>query len=196
MILQEYVDLPAPADRVRHQLLEYLFGAGLHAASSAAYEEGEALLMRAGAGGVTKKLAVLSLAPYQRGETTVVPIRWEATGPLGDLFPTLDANIEIDPEGAGTRLTLVGSYQPPLGRLGARLDQLLLHQVARATARSFLTRLEGVVSVPAPEQASTGTDQDGERRPDRETDRSADRDADRDADRNTAARATLDRCPK
>lgn len=139
--------MPAPESEVHDRLLEYLRVGGLHAASSAAYEEGEALLIRAGAGGLRKRLAVLSLPAYRRDATLVIPIRWEATGALGDLFPTLDANIEIDSvDATKTRLTLVGSYEPPLGRFGERLDNLLLHQVARATARSFLNRLERVVN--------------------------------------------------
>jgi hypothetical protein len=32
-------------------------------------------------------------------------------------------------------------YLPPFGRVGAILDQLVLHQVAHATLRRFLTRL-------------------------------------------------------
>ena len=32
---------------------------------------------------------------YQRGTTTVVPIRWTATGSLAKAFPVLDANLEL-----------------------------------------------------------------------------------------------------
>jgi hypothetical protein len=73
-----------------------------------------------------------------------VGLRWEATGPAGSLFPVLDANISILPgqdEGDGeqtARLALTGSYRPPLGRLGAALDQVALHRVATATIRVLL----------------------------------------------------------
>jgi len=35
-----------------------------------------------------------------------------------------------------------GSYAPPLGDMGERLDRLLLLRVAEATIRSFMRRLE------------------------------------------------------
>jgi hypothetical protein len=46
----------------------------------------------------------------------VLPLRWEATGVTGRLFPVLDADLTITPAGAGqTLITLNGAYRPPLG---------------------------------------------------------------------------------
>jgi hypothetical protein len=74
-----------------------------------------------------------------RDGVTVIPLRWSATGPVGDLFPTLDANLEITACGAGrSRVTLVGSYRPPLGRVGVVLDRTVLHRAGRVTIRRWL----------------------------------------------------------
>ena len=43
-------------------------------------------------------------------------LRWEATGAGGRLFPVLDADLTLAPDGEGTVLPLAGSYRPPLGR--------------------------------------------------------------------------------
>jgi hypothetical protein len=40
-----------------------------------------------------------------------------------------------------TEMTLMGRYQPPGGALGRRVDELLLHRLADATVRAFLTSL-------------------------------------------------------
>lgn len=147
MIVHEELRLPAAPEEVARRLLAYLRVDGLHAASTAAVEDGAQLVLRAGVGGLSKQVAVETLPPYHRGDTMVLPLRWSATGPLGEAFPTLDANLELDAADGGARLLLVGSYRPPLGRLGATLDRVLLGQVAAATIRSFLSRLEhGITS--------------------------------------------------
>jgi hypothetical protein len=49
-----------------------------------------------------------------------VPLRWEATGAAGGLFPALDADLILTAEGQDkTLIALTGCYRPPLGRLGA-----------------------------------------------------------------------------
>jgi hypothetical protein len=94
-----------------------------------------------------KQVAVHTVPPYQRGETTVLPMRWVATGPFGRLFPTLDANVELDPaEGGGTDLTMIGTYRAPLGSAGAVLDHAALHVIAETTLKNFLARLEAVIA--------------------------------------------------
>lgn len=157
VMLRDEVEVPAPALVVTQRLLEYLRIGGLQTASAAAVDEGETIVLRAGVARLTKQVAVQTMPPYHRGETLVVPLRWSATGPLGDAFPALDANLELEPTAGGhSRLVLTGSYRPPLGRLGATLDRVLLGQVARATARSFLTQVAGVVAGPPAHDAPNG----------------------------------------
>jgi hypothetical protein len=104
-----------------------------------------------------KLVRVRFLDPVYRGEVMTVGLRWEATGPAGVLFPVLDADIAISPRGEeGTpgaeqsaRLALTGAYRPPLGRLGAGLDQVMLHRVATATMRRLLGSVAETITHPA-----------------------------------------------
>ena len=148
-------ELAVPTAVAQDRLLTVLHAdGGLQHAASAAFRAGEAVLLRAGFAGVSKQVAVHSVPAYLRGDTTVIPLRWVATGPAGELFPAMDANLELDPTPDGhCRLTLRGNYAPPLGQLGVRLDQLLLHRAARATARSLLTRVGRVILAEHPTPA-------------------------------------------
>lgn len=80
--------------------------------------------------------------PWLRDAVTVIPLRWSATGPLGELFPTLDANLEISAADAGQcRVALIGSYRPPLGSVGAVLDRAVLRTAGhRHEAQPRLSR--------------------------------------------------------
>jgi hypothetical protein len=74
-------------------------------------------------------------------------LRWEAAGPGGGLFPALDADIALARvDDQVTTLTLTGVYRPPLGTVGAGLDQAILHRVAGATIRDFLGRVGAAIS--------------------------------------------------
>jgi hypothetical protein len=74
---------------------------------------------------------------------SVVPIRWRAeTGRL--LFPTLTAELWIravsfDPP--VTQLLVTGSYDPPMGVVGAGADWLLLHRLAESTIHRFTSEV-------------------------------------------------------
>jgi hypothetical protein len=100
----------------------------------------------------------------------VVPLRWSATGPT-ELFPVMEADLEISPLGAReSQLRLSGSYDPPLGLLGRQLDRLLLHQLAEATVRAFLSQLveailvePGAVREQAEVEEAAVSESDGER---------------------------------
>ena len=137
-----------------------LHGGWLAEASAAAYDGAVTGLLRVGpAGFATAKLVRVSLLdPVYRDEVMTIGLRWEATGPAGGLFPVLDANISILPgQDEGTadgkqtaRLALTGSYRPPLGRLGAALDQVALHRVATATIRALLQDVAAALTGSAP----------------------------------------------
>ena len=151
------VDVGSRAAQARFANL--LRGTWLSEASEAAYDGGLRGLLRVGpAGPVTAKLVrVRVLDPVYRGDVMTVGLRWEATGPAGSLFPVLDADISISPvgeEGAAAaeqpaRLALAGAYRPPLGRLGAGLDRVVLHRVATATMRTLLHSVANTITNPA-----------------------------------------------
>lgn len=65
----------------------------------------------------------------------------------------LDADITLTPAGQrATRLALAGSYQAPLGGLGARLDKAVLNRVATATIRALLRNVADSLASPAPQR--------------------------------------------
>ena len=98
-------------------------------------------LTRVGAAGLSKLARVQARELSWTDTTAGLALRWEATGPGGGLFPVLDADLRLAPDGDGSVLTLAGAYRPPLGPLGQALDRALLHRVATATVRSFLVRV-------------------------------------------------------
>ncbi len=128
-------------------------GGLLTGVSQAAYGDGLTGLARVGprgeVPGVSKLVEVHVLDVVTRGESAVLTLRWQATGPGGRLFPALDADIWLTPAGEhSARLSLAGVYRPPLGALGAGLDKALFHRVADATVRSLLARIVDVLARP------------------------------------------------
>ena len=121
------VSFPVAASR-----LARLAGAGwLREASETVYQGGVEYLMRVGPAGTTpgvsRLVQVRFTEPTYLDGMMTVSLRWEATGVTGGLFPALDADIRISAEeDESVTVTLIGSYRPPLGMLGAGLDRLLL----------------------------------------------------------------------
>jgi hypothetical protein len=121
-----------------------------------AYEGGLATVHRVGPfggkPGLSKLVRVCFAEPVRRGATITVPLRWEATGAAGELFPVLDADLIMASHGDDqTLLELTGSYRPPFGRVGAALDRAILHRLATATIRSLLEGLSDAITRPAPQ---------------------------------------------
>jgi hypothetical protein len=142
--------VPAEPGRLWAGLTSLAETGELRRASRAAYRQGGAQLRVGPLGdrpGLSKLVAVRFLAPLEHGGTPTLPLRWEATGPAGELFPVLDANLIAVPEGpAKTRLVLTGAYRPPLGRVGSTLDKAILNRVAHATLRALLSSLADVLT--------------------------------------------------
>ncbi len=143
---ESYAEVPFGAAHER--LCHALVSGFIHDSSSDAYEQGAELLTRLGPLKtqplLAKQVRVEALTPSSGNGTAVIPIRWMPTGPTRGLFPEFDGNLEVEADGPSrTRLRLIGSYRPPLGRLGARLNELVLHRAAHATLRSML---DGLVS--------------------------------------------------
>jgi len=138
------------------RLMHLISRDALHAPSEAAYEGGIASVLRVGpfggARGFSRLVRVQFLPPVRRGTTMTMPLRWQATGSTGELFPVLDADLILDDGGDRVRLALSGSYRPPFGQAGAAIDRAILRAVASATIRALLENLAGAIADPAPEQ--------------------------------------------
>jgi hypothetical protein len=146
VFVSETVSVDVPLAVAQHRLFEHLRLGDLDSLASGAYAEGVMVFARAGVAGLSKTVEIQSVPAYKRGAITVIPLRWVATGALSGAFPVLDANLELTATDSGTQLDFIGSYRPPLGVLGAALDRLVMHNVARATVQRFAAQLAEVVT--------------------------------------------------
>ncbi len=138
-----YAYVEAPFDLVTRLLAEDARLVFQRATDDAAEQAGNlSRPLRVAVGGFdVGRDVTIDIRPFEpRGITrSVVPLRWHAeSGKL--LFPQLEAELEVsavvfDPP--LTQITVVGSYEPPLGVLGAGADRLLLHRLAEATLHRF-----------------------------------------------------------
>src|SRR5690242_17173412 len=141
------LDFPAASD----QFLLLTHGNRLDGMSQDAYADGLAGQIRVGplggVPGISKLVQVSLLDPVRRDDSVLVPLRWEATGLMGRLFPVLDANLMLgqDDQGRGI-LRIAGVYRPPLGGLGEELDQIVLRRVASGTLGSLLRRIAALLA--------------------------------------------------
>ena len=86
---------------------------------------------------VRKSVSIDLGTPEKKGEWVSVPVEWRATFPE-KLFPVLVGKIELSPAGKQeTRLTVSGMYEAPLGKLGAIVDEAIMHSVAQATVKEL-----------------------------------------------------------
>jgi hypothetical protein len=146
------LDMDYPVARAR--FLRLAHGDWLDRPSRDAYTDGLAGEVRVGpfgsVPGMSKLVRVSLLDPVPRDDMVLVPIRWEATGRMGRLFPVLDANLILGADGQGrAELRVTGAYRPPLDGLGEGLDQAVLHRVAGATLRSLLCSIAATLAGPA-----------------------------------------------
>jgi hypothetical protein len=146
------LDLDYPAARAR--FLRLAHGDRLDGPSRDAYADGLAGEVRIGpfgsVPGMSKLVRVSLLDPVPRDDMVLMPIRWEAAGRMGRLFPVLDANLILGQDSRGqAMLRITGIYRPPLAGLGEGLDQALLHRAATATLKSLLRRIAVPLAGPA-----------------------------------------------
>jgi hypothetical protein len=145
MFVTQEVILDRSFDVARARLLELLAGDWLSEASGEAFEEGRTGVLRVGPFGATpgmsKLVRVRFLAPRSDDQVMSVPLRWEATGRAGGLFPVLDADIALLPTAERTRLVVSASYRPPLDGFGAAADQLVMRHVATATISALVRKI-------------------------------------------------------
>jgi hypothetical protein len=146
------LDMDYPVARAR--FLRLAHGDWLDGLSRDSYTDGLAGEVRVGpfggVPGMSKLVRVSLLDPVPRDDMVLLPIRWEATGRMGRLFPVLDANLIVGTDDAGQAvLRITGSYRPPLDGLGEGVDQAVLHRVAGATLNALLRRIAAVLAHPA-----------------------------------------------
>ena len=93
--------------RARARLAVLCNAGWLSGPSEQAYAEGLAGLIRVGPFGAvlgaSKLVRVQLLEPVPRDDTVVLPLRWEASGAAGRLFPVLDADLVLTPSGEECR---------------------------------------------------------------------------------------------
>lgn len=155
MIVEARVVASASLQAVSSRLRPLLLTQDLADFAASAAGDGETILIRAGIAGVRKQVAVQALEPSYRPDRVVIAMRWVATGVTGELFPTLDGNLELRAiTDDTTEVSLIGSYRPPLGRAGEVIDQLVMRRVARRTLQSFVSRLARAVADPQPAPAA------------------------------------------
>jgi hypothetical protein len=147
MFFSEEVLVDSPAERTTERLCSWLGAKEGAEAAADAIAAGGRTIARAGFAGLSKTVKVNTLEPYKRGDVTVIVLRWSATGPFADLFPTLDADLEVSAAGPDlSRVALIGSYRPPLGPVGELLDRTVLHKAGALTIRHWLQRARAVAT--------------------------------------------------
>jgi hypothetical protein len=120
-------------------------GGSLIRASHAAWADGAAGIGPAAR--LTDLVVVHSRGPVRRGAVSVLVLRWEAAGAGGQLFPALDADISVVPDGEqATLIGLTGVYRTPPGD---GLDPGIARQVAAMTIGSLLGRITDAIADPA-----------------------------------------------
>ena len=154
VIVEVQVAVDAPVSDVLDHVVARLAAHGFDEAVTSDFVDTHTSLQRAGLAGITTQVAVHALPPRFSADGFVIPIRWEAVGAAGELFPTLDADVILSPDGdESTVLRLVGSYVPPFGRVGATADRLVMHRVAVITLRRFLGHLANEATETVPRRA-------------------------------------------
>lgn len=142
MFVEYATEVTAPLGVVENNLERVR--ASLEQWADIAYRDGEQLTARVGP---TENIAhrvelAIGIAGIQRSGL-VYPIAWKASGATV-LFPVLDADLVLTKLGADrTRITLRGTYKPPLGVVGRLADRAILGRIAEATVRNWVDRLAG-----------------------------------------------------
>lgn len=161
---------PAPADNATISAMRtFLPVVGDAAALAAAFEadprrwlpaaardpeRGTTMVVRAGS--LRRTVAVEIGVPRRAGDTRWRSLAWEpvagAGGPttIDRLLPRFagELGLHVPADGPST-LVLDGSYRPPGGPLGARVDAVGLRRVASATVRRVLQDVAGALSAEA-----------------------------------------------
>lgn len=142
MFVQDFIIVSRPADEIVVALTN---GVHLGRAARGAGEALSGLRVKVGPQGwpllLAKTVEITTGPVRQHDDAMLVAFSWRASGP-GSLFPALDADIEVSPIGPGrSEVALRGRYEPPGGAPGKVADRLVMHRLADATIRAFLSQL-------------------------------------------------------
>jgi hypothetical protein len=153
MFVGDEVRLDVSFAAARARLAGVIRGGLLGRASEHAYSGGITGLARVGPLGLVPGLSRFVQVRVQdvgaSRDSARFALRWEVTGPGGELFPALDADITLVSAGEhATKLMLIGAYRPPLGVAGAAVDRAVMLRVATATIRTFLDRIAESIACP------------------------------------------------
>lgn len=98
---------------------------------------------------VRKRVNVEFGEPVRTSTWAVIPISWKPT--FGrKLLPVMNGKVDVSPVSKDeTRLTVSGMYEPPLGRLGEQLDEVLMHNVAEGTVKELAELIASRLEVSA-----------------------------------------------
>ena len=146
MFIRASLDLPVPVATAIERFDAALARHRLDEMSDDAYAAGLVTLARVGpfgeVAGLSKKVRLELLTPRPVDHGVRLQLRWVATGVSGQLFPTLDADLDLlAVDELHCALSINAVYDPPLGVLGAGVDRVVLHRAARATMRALLREL-------------------------------------------------------
>jgi hypothetical protein len=146
VFIRAALDLPVPVASAVERLYGALARHRLDEVSDDGYATGLVVLTRVGpfgeVAGLSKKVRLELLAPRRVDDGVRLQLRWVASGTTGQLFPALDADLDllaVDEQHSALSINAV--YDPPLGALGAGIDRILLRRAARATMRALLREL-------------------------------------------------------
>ncbi len=138
MFIGDQVLLDISYDQALRRLAALAGSEVLVQACETAYGDGLASL--AGSAGAARLAGLLAGKLAADGSWACLPMRWEAIGLDGGLFPALDADLTLTPAGEQTTvLAIAAAYRPP-SPAGAVLNRALVSAAAAATIRSFLAR--------------------------------------------------------
>jgi hypothetical protein len=98
---------------------------------------------------VRKRVNVEFGEPVRTSTWAVIPISWKPT--FGrKLLPAMNGKVDVSPvSNEETRLTVSGMYEPPLGKLGEQLDEVLMHNVAEGTVKELAELIASRLEVSA-----------------------------------------------
>lgn len=122
---------------------------------------GDAVGMTVRAGGLERRVRASLGVPWHASRTTWRALSWEPVAGDGDasppvrVLPTLDGELGLHVDEAGRpTLVLDARYQPPGGLLGAAVDAVALHRIARITGENLLRDVGAALRTAASERGA------------------------------------------